>query len=40
MDFVIRSNNNASNGVIVLMSGFINDLDMVIKTKSSQSMFS
>ena len=35
MDVVIRSNNNSVNDMTVLMSGFINDLDKAIKTKSS-----
>ena len=33
------SNNNPVNDITVLMSGLINDLDKIIKTKSSQSLF-
>ena len=33
MDAVVRSNNNPVNDMTVLMSGLINDLDKVIKTK-------
>ena len=39
MDVVIRSKNNPVNYMTALMSGLINDLDKVIKTKSSQSLF-
>ena len=39
MDVIIRSNNNPINDMTVLMSGIINDLDKIIKTKSSQSLF-
>ena len=38
MDVIVRSNNPV-NDLIALMSGLINDLDKVIKIKSSQSMF-
>ena len=34
MDVIVRSNHNPVDD----MSGLINDLDMVIKTKSSQSL--
>ena len=39
MDVDIKSNNDSINDVTALMSGLINDLDNVIKTKSSQSLF-
>ena len=39
MDVIIRSYNNPVNDMTVLMSGLINDLDKVIKTKSTQSLF-
>ena len=39
MDVFIRSNNNPVNDVTAPVSGLINDLDKVIKTKSSQSLF-
>ena len=39
MDVIVRSNNNPVNDMTTLVSGLINDLDKVIKTKSSQSLF-
>ena len=39
MDVIITSNNNLVNGMTTLMNGPINDMDKVIKSKSSQSMF-
>ena len=39
MDVIVRSNNNLVNNMTALMSGLINNLDKVIKTKSSQSLF-
>ena len=39
MDVIIRSNNNPINDMTTLMSGVIDDLDKVMKTKSSQSLF-
>ena len=38
MDVIVRSNNPV-NDMTTHVSGFINDLDRVIKTKSSQSLF-
>ena len=38
MDVIITSNNNPVNDMTALMSGPINELDKVIKTKSSQSL--
>ena len=38
MDVIVRSNNNPVNDMTALMSGFINDLDKAIKTKSTQSL--
>ena len=38
MDVIVRSNNNPVNDMTAPMSGPINDLDKVIKTKSSQSL--
>ena len=40
MDIVIKSNNNPVNYMIILMSGLINELEKVIKTKSTQCLFS
>ena len=40
MDVVVRSKNNSVNDITAYMNGLINDLDKVIKTKSSQSLFS
>ena len=39
MDVVVRSNNNTANDMTAPVSGLINDLDKVIKTKSNQSLF-
>ena len=39
MYFVVGSNNNPVNDMNAFMSGFMNDLDKVTKTKSSQSLF-
>ena len=39
MDVNIRSNNNPVNDMIAPMSWLINDLDKVMKTKSSQGLF-
>ena len=39
MDVIIRPNNNPVNDMTALMSGLVNDLDKVMKTKSSQSLF-
>ena len=39
MDVIVRSDNNPVNDTTAPMSGLINDLDNVIKTKSSQSLF-
>ena len=39
MDVIVRSNNDPDNDMTALMSGLINDLDKVIKIKSSQSLF-
>ena len=39
MDVIIRSNNNPVNDMTTHVSGLINDLDKVIKTKSCQSLF-
>ena len=39
MDVIIRSNNNPVNDMTAPVSGLTNDLDKVIKTKSSQSLF-
>ena len=39
MDVIVRSNNNPVNGMTAYVSWLINDLDKVIKTKSSQSLF-
>ena len=39
MDIVVRSNNNPVNDMTAPVSWLINDLDKVIKTKSSQSLF-
>ena len=39
MDVVVRWNNNPDNDMTAPVSGFINDLDKAMKTKSSQSLF-
>ena len=39
MDVNVRSNDNTVNDMTTPMSGLINELDKVIKTRSSQSLF-
>ena len=39
MDVIVRSSNNPVNDLTASVSGLINDLDNVIKTKISQSLF-
>ena len=39
MDVIVRPNNKPVNDMTAPMSGLINDMDKVIKTKSSQSLF-
>ena len=39
MDVIFRSNNNPVNDMTAPMSGPINDLDKVMETKNSQSLF-
>ena len=39
MDVIIRTNNNPVIDLTAPVSGLINDLDKVIETKSSQSLF-
>ena len=39
MDVIVRSNNNPVNDMTTPMNGLINELNKVIKIKSSQSMF-
>ena len=39
MDVIVRSNNNPVNYMTSHMSGLINDLDKVMKIKSSHSLF-
>ena len=39
MDVIVRSNNNPVNDMTPPVSGFIYDLDKVIKTKRSKSLF-
>ena len=39
MDFVVRSDNNPVNDMTAPVSWLINDLDKVIKTKSTQNLF-
>ena len=38
MDVIVRLNNNPVNDMITPVSGLINDLDKVMRTKSSQSL--
>ena len=38
MDFIVWSNNNPVNDMATPMNGLINELDKVIKTRSSQSL--
>ena len=39
MDVIVRSNNNPVNDMTTHVRGLINELDKVIKTKSSQRLF-
>ena len=39
MDVIVRSNNNPVNDMTAHMSGLINELDKVLKTKSGQSVW-
>ena len=39
MDVIVRSNNKTVNNMTAPVSWLINDLDKVIKTKSTQSLF-
>ena len=39
MDVIVRSNNNPVSDMTASVNGLINDLDKVIETKSSQSLF-
>ena len=39
MDVIVKSNNNPVNDMTAPVSGHINDLDNVIRTKSSQCLF-
>ena len=39
MDVIVRSNNNPVNYMTAPVSELVNDLDKVIKAKSSQSLF-
>ena len=39
MDVIVWSNNNPVNDMTAHMSGLINDLDKLVKIKSSQSLF-
>ena len=39
MDVIVRSKNNSVNVITTPVSGFINDLNKDINTKSSQSLF-
>ena len=39
MDVIVRWNNNQVNDLTAHVSELINDMDKVIKTKSSQSLF-
>ena len=39
MDVIVRANNNPVNEMTAPVSWLINDLDKVMKTKSSQSLF-
>ena len=38
MDIIVRSNNYQVNNMTAPVSGLINDMDKVLKTKSSQSL--
>ena len=39
MDVIVRSNNDPVNDMTAPVSGLINDLDKVIRTKSSQRAY-
>ena len=39
MDVIVTSNNDPVNDMTTSVSGLINDLDKVMKTKSCQSLF-
>ena len=39
MDVIVRSSNNPVTDMTAPVIGLINDLDKVMKTKSSQSLF-
>ena len=39
MDVIVRSYNDPVSDMTAPVSGLINDLDMAMKTKSSQSLF-
>ena len=39
MDVIVRSNNNPVNDMTMPVRGLINELDKVMKTKSSQRLF-
>ena len=39
MDIIVRSNNNLVNDMTALVRELINDLDKVIKNRSSQILF-
>ena len=39
MDVIVRSNNKPVNDMNTPISGLINDMDKVTKTKNSQSLF-
>ena len=39
MGAIVRSNNYPVNDMTAPVNGLINDLDKVVKTKSSQSLF-
>ena len=39
MDVIVRLSNDPVNDMTAAVSGLINDLDKVIKTKNNQSLF-
>ena len=39
MDVIVRSSNDPVNDMTTSVSGFINDLNKAMKTKSGQSLF-
>ena len=39
MDVIVRSNNDPDNDMTAPMSGLINNLDMVVNNRCSQSLF-